>query len=152
MNDHELHRQLEVMNFYARQMRVLDALDIDAYVGTFTEDGVVDHAHRGERIQGRPLMAAAAKAALPRYRDAVVRHWNDHYLVEPLDRDRVAVSYCSLVSRTNAAGNVTFEPTFFVEDVLRKVDGELLTESRTIFRDQPAVSVTVPEPAVVGAS
>lgn len=150
MNDTELHRQLEVINFYARQMRVLDALDIDAYVATFTEDGVVDHAHRGERIQGRPLMAAAAKSALPRYRDAVVRHWNDHYLVEPLDCDRIAVSYCSLVSRTNGAGSVSFEPTFFVEDVLRRVDGELLTESRTIFRDQPTASLAGPAPTMVG--
>lgn len=131
----ELH--FEVLTFYARQMRLLDALDIDAYVATFTEDGVTDHAHRGERVEGRAAMLATSRAALPRYAHAAVRHWNDHYLVEPLGPDRYAVSYCSLVSRTARDGAVTFEPTFFIEDVLVRVDGELRTASRTIHRDEP---------------
>jgi SnoaL-like domain len=129
---------LEVLTFYARQMRLLDALDIDGYFATFTEDGVTDHAHRGERVEGRAAMVAAARASLPRYAHAAVRHWNDHYLVEPLGRERYAVSYCSLVTRTAADGTVSFEPTFAVEDVLVRVDGALRTASRTIHRDGPA--------------
>jgi hypothetical protein len=133
--DPTLH--LEVLTFYARQMALLDSLDVEGYVRTFTEDGVTDHAHRGERVEGRAAMLAGARAALPRYAGAAVRHWNDHYLIDELGADRWRVTYCSLVSRTAADGSVTFEPTFAITDVLARVDGELLTESRTIERDRP---------------
>lgn len=133
--DPTLH--LEVLTFYARQMALLDALDVEGYVQTFTEDGVTDHAHRGERVEGRAAMLAGARAALPRYADAAVRHWNDHYLIDVEGPDRLRVAYCSLVSRTSAAGVVSFEPTFSITDVLVRVDGELLTASRTIHRDRP---------------
>jgi len=128
----------EVRTFYARQMRLLDALDVDGYVLTFTEDGVTDHAHRSERIEGRAALRAAARAALSRYENAAMRHWNDHYLIEPLAENRYAVSYCSLVSRTAEDGTVAFEPTFRIDDVLVRVDGELRTASRTIERDRPS--------------
>jgi hypothetical protein len=134
----------EVLTFYACQMRLLDALDVDGYAATFTEDGVTDHAHRGERVEGRAAMIAGAKHALPRYAGAAVRHWNDHYLIDTVDPDTLNVSYCSLVSRSDVDGNVTFEPTFFVEDVLVRVDGRLFTKSRTIDRDRPVrAAVTV---------
>lgn len=129
---------VEVMTFYAGQMRLLDALDVEGYVGTFTPDGVTDHAHRGERVEGRAEMLAGAVAALPRYAGAAVRHWNDHYLVEEVDENTLHVSYCSLVSRTDSEGRVTFEPTFAIEDVLVRVDGRLFTRSRTIHRDRPS--------------
>ncbi|GAB2840699.1 nuclear transport factor 2 family protein [Lentzea nigeriaca] len=131
---------VEVLNFYARQMRLLDALDVEGYAGTFTEDGVTDHAHRGEKVEGRAALIAGAKLALPRYAGAAVRHWNDHYLIEEVDQNTFAVSYCSLVTRTDADGNVTFEPTFAIEDVLVRLDGELYTRSRTIHRDRPAAA------------
>lgn len=133
--DADLH--VEVLTFYARQMRLLDALDIEGYVRTFTEDGVTDHAHRGERVEGRAAMRATSLAALPRYAGVAVRHWNDHYLIEGLGGDRYAVSYCSLVTRTTVDGTVGFEPTFMIDDVLVRVDGELMTASRTIHRDLP---------------
>ncbi len=129
---------VEVMTFYAGQMRLLDALDVEGYVQTFTEDGVTDHAHRGERLAGRAAMLAGAQAALPRYAGAAVRHWNDHYLIEQVDENTLSVTYCSLVSRTDADGKVSFEPTFSIEDVLVRVGGRLLARSRTIHRDRPA--------------
>jgi actinorhodin biosynthesis protein ActVIA len=134
----DAHLHIEVLNFYARQMRLLDALDVEGYVATFTEDGVTDHAHRGERVEGRAAMLATSLAALPRYAGVAVRHWNDHYVLEPAGEERWAVSYCSLVTRTADDGAVTFEPTFLVEDVLVRVAGELRTASRTIHRDRAA--------------
>lgn len=136
---------VEVLTFYARQMALLDALDVEGYVRTFTEDGVTDHAHRGERVEGRAAMLTGATAALPRYADAAVRHWNDHYLIDADGPDRLRVTYCSLVTRTARDGSVTFEPTFAITDVLVRVDGDLLTASRTIHRDTPA-------PRAVGAA
>jgi actinorhodin biosynthesis protein ActVIA len=128
----------EVRVFYARQVRLLDDLEVDDYVATFAEDGVVDHAHRGERVQGRPAMAQAMRAALPRYANVVLRHWFDHLLIEPVDQDTLTVSYYALVTRTDADGNVAFEPTFTINDVLVRRDGALYTQSRTINRDRPA--------------
>ncbi|MCG8926732.1 nuclear transport factor 2 family protein [Lentzea sp. CC55] len=129
----EVH--IEVQTFYAQQMRLLDALDIEGYAQTFTEDGVTDHAHRGEKVEGRAALIAGANAALPRYRGVAVRHWNDHYLIDEADENTLNVTYCSLVTRTDAEGKVTFEPTFFIEDVLVRVDGQLRTKSRTVHRD-----------------
>jgi actinorhodin biosynthesis protein ActVIA len=37
----------EVQTFYARQMRRVDALDIEGFAATFTEDGVVVHGPGG---------------------------------------------------------------------------------------------------------
>src|SRR5437879_13165585 len=106
-------------------MRLLDALDIDGYANTFTEDGITDHAHRGEKVEGRAALIASSRAALPRYANAAVRHWNDHFIVEQAGPDTLNVSYASLVSRTDVDGNVTFEPTFAIEDVLVRIDGQL---------------------------
>ncbi|WP_329787034.1 nuclear transport factor 2 family protein [Lentzea sp. DG1S-22] len=135
----EVH--IEVQTFYAQQMRLLDALDIEGYAQTFTEDGVTDHAHRGEKVEGRAALIAGANAALPRYRGVAVRHWNDHYLIDEADENTLNVTYCSLVTRTDAEGKVTFEPTFFIEDVLVRVDGQLRTKSRTVHRDGQAEPV-----------
>jgi hypothetical protein len=127
----------EVQTFYAQQMRLLDRLDVEGYAATFTEDGITDHAHRGEKVEGRAALIAGAKHALPRYKGVAVRHWNDHYLIEEIDENTLTVSYCSLVTRTTAEGKVDFEPTFAIEDVLVRVDGRLYTKSRTIHRDLP---------------
>lgn len=131
----EVH--IEVRTFYAQQMRLLDALDVEGYAQTFTEDGVTDHAHRGEKVEGRAALIAGASAALPRYKGVAVRHWNDHYLIEEVDENTLNVSYASLVTRTTADGQVSFEPTFSIDDVLVRVDGKLYTKSRTIHRDLP---------------
>ncbi|MFF1451667.1 nuclear transport factor 2 family protein [Streptomyces sp. NPDC058274] len=128
----------EVQTFYAWQMRRVDALDIEGFAATFTEDGEVVHA--GGAVQrGREQMLAGMRAALPRYRDIAVRHWFDHLLIEtdPADEDTLRVSYYSLVTQTDREGNVAFEPTFTVEDELVRQDGVLFTRRRVIHRDTP---------------
>lgn len=129
---------VEILQFYARQMRLLDALELDAYVETFTEDGLTHHLHHGQKLTGRTAILEHARQALPRYAGLAVRHWNDHYLME-LDTDgALSVTYCSLVTRTDSQGAVSVEPTFFITDVLVRGDGGWQTRSRTIARDQPA--------------
>ncbi|ACY98310.1 MULTISPECIES: nuclear transport factor 2 family protein [Thermomonospora] len=128
---------VDILSFYARQMHLLDGLRLEEYADTFTPDGVVDHAHRGERVAGREAMLASMRAALPRYRGVVVRHWFDHLVIEP-SGDGWQVTYYSLVTRTDAAGKVEFEPTFTVRDELvRDADGRIRTRSRVIHRDKP---------------
>lgn len=153
MSPVSVHTYIEVKTFYALQMRLLDALDIEGYAATFTEDGVTDHAHRGEKVEGRAALIAGANAALPRYANGAVRHWNDHYVIEEIDENTYDVSYCSLVTRTDKAGNVTFEPTFFIQDVLVRVNGELQARSRTIHRDEPSpVAIAAAAAAREGAA
>ncbi|MCU1470888.1 MAG: hypothetical protein JWQ39_2037 [Glaciihabitans sp.] len=127
-----------ILSFYARQMHLLDDLELEAYAATFTEDGVVDHAHRGQRVAGRAAMLAYMHAALPAYKRVVVRHWFDHLLIEPT-ADGWQVSYYSLVTRTDADGAVTFEPTFSVRDNLVRLDsGEIYTSLRVLHQDRPS--------------
>ena len=126
----------EVTTFYARQMRTVDALDVEGFADTFTDDGVVVHAN-GTRAEGRAQMVAGMIKNLPRYRDVALRHWFDHLIIEPMDEDTVSVSYYSLVTHTDREGKVTFEPTFTVEDVLVRREGQLFTKSRVIHRDLP---------------
>jgi hypothetical protein len=131
---------VEVQQFYARQMRLLEALEIERYAETFTEDGVVEHVARGERAQGRAAMVAGMRAALPRYAGVAVRHWFDKLLLERVDAQTVQVSYYALVTRTSADGSVALEPTFTVDDVLVRRDGQLYARSRVIRRDTPVTA------------
>lgn len=126
----------EVQTFFARQMGAVDSYDIKAFADTFTEDGVVQHAN-GERVEGRAAMIAQMEAALPRYEGVAVRHWFDKLLITPVEGSGIHVSYYTLVSRVDASGTVTFEPTFTVEDVLVREAGSLMTRSRVITKDQP---------------
>ena len=129
---------VEILGFYARQCSLMDGLKIEEFADTFTEDGVIDHAHRGERLAGRAAMVAAMQAALPRYRSVVPRHWFDHYLVEKT-ADGWRVDYVCLVTRTDAAGKVDFEPTFtVVDELVRTETGEIRTRERVIDQDRPA--------------
>lgn len=128
----------EVQQYYANQMRLLDNLKIEDYAATFTPDGWIEHAHRGERAEGRTAMIEGMYAALPRYKGVVVRHWFDHLIVEPSDDGSLKVSYYTLVTRVNKEGHVVFEPTFTIDDVLVRIDGKLHTKSRYIIKDTPA--------------
>jgi actinorhodin biosynthesis protein ActVIA len=132
---------LDILAFYARQMHLLDEYDVQGYVATFTEDGIVDHVHKGQRAVGRTAMLESIRRALPHYLDVVVRHWFDHILIEPRGVDAWHVRYYSLVTRTDARGVVEFEPTFTVVDELVRVDEEIRTASRSIYRDVPDANV-----------
>lgn len=129
---------VEVQTFFARQMRLLYARDLEGYVGTFTEDGVLEHASRGDRQQGRAELLASLTRALPHYRGVMVRHWYDKLVVEPADDGSVQVEYYALVSRTDSTGAVHFEPTFSVTETLVREDGALRTRRRVITRDTPS--------------
>lgn len=131
---------VEVLRFYAGQMALLDSLDLEGYADTFTEDGVTHHVHRGQKLEGRGALLEHARAALPRYREVVVRHWNDNYRMEQAEDGSVTVAYGSLVTLTDKEGQVRFESTYAVTDVLVRVDGRLRTRSRTLLRDRPAAA------------
>ncbi|MEU9640143.1 nuclear transport factor 2 family protein [Streptomyces tendae] len=127
----------EVQTFYARQMRRTDALDIEGFADTFTEDGEVTHADGG-RTRGRAEMIAAMRTRLPRYRDVSTQHWFGQLLIEPMNDGSLEISYYTLVAQTGESG-LSLQPAYTVRDVLvREPDGRLLTRSRSIRRSTPA--------------
>ncbi|AYN41978.1 nuclear transport factor 2 family protein [Streptomyces dangxiongensis] len=128
---------IEVKDFYARQMRVLDDLDIERFTATFTEDGSVAHPHRGEKVEGREAMRAKMKSMLPMYEGLVTRHWFDHFLIEPAGDDGLRVTYYSLVTQTDTEDQMRFFSSSSVEDRMVRVDGELRIRERVIHRDNP---------------
>ncbi|GGW52308.1 nuclear transport factor 2 family protein [Streptomyces galilaeus] len=132
---------VEVKNFYARQMRVLDDLDIEQFTATFTEDGSVAHPHRGEKVEGREAMRAKMTSMLPMYEGLVTRHWFDHFLIEPARAagdDGLRVTYYSLVTQTDTEDEMRFFSSSSVEDrMVRDEKGELRIRERVIHRDNP---------------
>ncbi|MGC5342991.1 nuclear transport factor 2 family protein [Streptomyces sp. DT24] len=128
---------IEVKNFYARQMRVLDDLDIEQFIRTFTENGSVAHPHRGEKTVGHDNMRIKMNSMLPGYNGLVTRHWFDHFLLEEYEVDALRVTYYSLVTQSNADYQVTFYSSSSVEDIMIRQDGELRIRDRVIYRDHP---------------
>ncbi|MFD9429883.1 nuclear transport factor 2 family protein [Streptomyces sp. NPDC060002] len=128
---------IEVKNFYARQMRVLDDLDIERFTATFTEDGSVAHPHRGEKVEGREAMRTKMKSMLPMYEGLVTRHWFDHFLIEQDGGEGLRVTYYSLVTQTNTQDEVHFFSSSSVEDRMVREEGELRIRERVIHRDNP---------------
>lgn len=140
---------VRVLEFYAHQMRLLDALDVSGYTLTFAVDGVTDHAHRNEVVTGREALHQTSVAALPRYAGTTPRHWNDHYVMEVTDRG-VLVQYNSLVTKTDRSnGSVAFESTFSVHDELVHDGQTFLVQRRTIHQDRDYAPVPK-EPALAG--
>lgn len=133
---------IEIQDFYARQSRALDSLDIDAFAEFFTDDGVMTHAHRNQSLSGKASLIENSRRLLPTFEGRQVRHWFHQFVVDsfvdPVDGPRIEVSYYTLVSSVDRDGTISFEPTFLAEDRLVRVGGELKVKSRIIYRDQPA--------------
>lgn len=126
---------VKVQQFYAHQMPLLEENRIEEYVRTFTEDGVFEHQPDGWRLEGRHQIAEGARKNIPRYAGNVFRHWFDKLRVEVVDDSTVRTTFSALVSVTDPRGQVTFEPTSTVRDVLERRGGVLLTRSRTMIHD-----------------
>jgi actinorhodin biosynthesis protein ActVIA len=150
---------VEVQQFYARQMPLLEARDFPEFLQTLTEDGSIEHRPGGWKIEGRAALltemtarrgapdappvdeisARDARAAnIPYYNGLVYRYWFDRMRIEPVDDSTYHVFYQAVVSMTDhRTGKVSFEPTTTVQDVLVRIDGELYTKSRVVTHDTP---------------
>jgi actinorhodin biosynthesis protein ActVIA len=152
--DAELY--VEVQQFYAAQMPLLEERRFEEFLETFTEDCVLEHVPFGWRFDGRedllkemsarrgdaeaPRVAEtsarrAREENIPYYNGLVYRYWCDRLRVVPAGDGALRTRYQAIVSMTDAEGKVSFEPTTVVEDELVRRDGRLLTRSRTITHD-----------------
>ncbi|MGW4055377.1 nuclear transport factor 2 family protein [Streptomyces sp. NPDC004779] len=147
---------VEVQQFYAHQMPLLEARRLEEFLETFTDDCTLEHLPFGWRFDGKTqllkeMSARRGDAAKPRvdetsarrareeniayYDGLVYRYWFDRMLIQPADDDSLKVRYQAIVSMTDAGGKVSFEPTTVVEDLLVRRDGELYTHSRLVTHD-----------------
>ncbi|WP_369389915.1 nuclear transport factor 2 family protein [Streptomyces sp. CG1] len=159
---------IEVQQFYAHQMPLLEERRLEEFLETLTEDGSIEHRPGGWKIEGRqqlltemqlrrgdperPLVdevsAREAREKNIAYYDGLVyRYWFDRMRIDPVDEDTLHVRYQAIVSMTDASGKVSFEPTTVVEDVLVRVDGKLYTRSRLVTHDSPAWADKIHNPS-----
>lgn len=128
---------LEVQQFFARQMQLLDARDITGYAGTFTEDAVFGHSPNREPARTRAgilrdLEAIHARLAEdPQQR----RHMFTMIDIEPKDDGSITSACYALIVTTRPGGRPELVRSCVVNDVLVREDGRLLVRSRMVDHD-----------------
>jgi len=161
---------VQVQQFYARQMPLLDDRRFEEFLQTFTPDATLEHRPNGWRFDGRAAILAemsgrrgdpdqplaqqatpreAREAGIAAYDGLVYRYWFDKLAVRRVDGDgdTLQVRYQAMVSMTDRAGRVSFEPTTVVEDVLVRRDGAWYTRSRLVTHDNPGWADSVHNPS-----
>ena len=68
---------------------------------------------------------------------ANVQHWNGNIVVEGNSASARSVSYLTMLGRTRDSGNLIIVAQGWYDDLLHKVDGHWLFNSRRISFDTP---------------
>lgn len=130
----------EIENLAAIYLQAMDARDMDAYVNTFTEDGVLDWVNGVEygRAEirdaignwGNPPNIAADATSRPRQRHNILNH------VIFVDGD-TATERAYWVAFTNQTPQRDVQVLYFghYESELRRVDGRWLYSRRKIYNE-----------------
>jgi actinorhodin biosynthesis protein ActVIA len=128
---------VEVQEFYARQMQLLDGGAFEEYADTFTEDGEFTHTPNQPAARTRAGIVHELHRFHERFAaDPVVRrHWFNMIRLEPQDDGSVRSTYYALVVTTRPGRNVTIAPSCVVHDVLVRENGALLNRSRRVEHD-----------------
>lgn len=127
----------EIQQFYARQMRLLDDGEAEAWAETFAEDGVFAANAHPEPFTGRAAIAAGARRATDDFaaRGIRRRHWLGMLSLEPKDEHTVLVHSYAQVIETPRAGRPVLRASTGCADLLVRRDGRWLVLDRRIHRD-----------------
>jgi len=128
---------LEVQQFYAWQMRLLDDGLTAQWAETFTVDGVFDANGHPHPVQGRDKIAAGALAARKALDEADIRHRHWLGMVTVIEQDNgdvLARSYATVVEIPHG-GKAALKFHTVCEDLLVRVDGVLKIKDRQVIRD-----------------
>jgi actinorhodin biosynthesis protein ActVIA len=134
----ELH--IEVTDFYARQMPLLEQGELQAFADTFTEDCIFGY-DGAWQVVGRDALLGGVRANIPRYGTSKIRHWFESRRIAVREDGVIESSATSLVSVTSEKGDVTFEPSCVVRDQLVRTEDGLRVSSRVIRHDLPDAGV-----------
>ncbi|MFB7246697.1 hydroxylacyl-CoA dehydrogenase [Streptomyces populi] len=133
----EVYQRLQ--HFYARQMQSSDDLDVPAWAGSFTEDGVFATNAFPEPITGRAAIAAhcdrafAAQAAAGIVRRHVMTMLTAEHAAG--DGERIHTRSYVMVLETRRGQKPTIYCSTLCEDVLVPVDGGWQVVRREVRRD-----------------
>jgi hypothetical protein len=131
------HIYVEVQQFYARHMHLLDAGKADEWAMTFTEDGVFAPPSQPEPIRGRANLAEGArKAAADRSAAGEThRHWQGMISVDPQPDESLHVTCYTQILVTPRNGSPRLHLMCVCRDVLVRENGQLLVRERHVTRD-----------------
>ncbi|GAA5051691.1 nuclear transport factor 2 family protein [Nocardia callitridis] len=132
----------EVVRFYARHVQLMDEGRAEETAATFTEDGtMVSPPKISTPIVGRTTLAAGLRANADQLSADGIRYRRCYstILVEVrADGSIFAKSYVQVV-RTERGKGSYLHAMCVCEDVLVRVDGELLVAERVVTRDDEIV-------------
>ncbi|MEU5283456.1 nuclear transport factor 2 family protein [Streptomyces sp. NPDC020755] len=125
---------LQVQQFYARQMQLLDDGKAEEWARTFTDDGVFQVG--GEAVRGASDIARAARQTVDRFdADGITRrHWLGMLTVDGKEDEVGARSY-AVVLETPRGGDPVLRRSTVCADLLVREAGEWRVRHRTVTRD-----------------
>jgi actinorhodin biosynthesis protein ActVIA len=130
---------VEVQQFYARQVHLLDAVQAEPFAATFTEDAVFDHSPDSPPLHGRASIARELATFNQRRFDREPvqrRHWFTMMEVYQHPDGTLHTHYYALIMVTRQGQPApVVAPSCAVHDVLVRTDGQLLTRSRKVTPD-----------------
>ncbi|TCK22195.1 nuclear transport factor 2 family protein [Pseudonocardia endophytica] len=126
-----------VQAFYAAQMQLLDAGRVEAWAGTFTEDGVFAAGGIPEPARGRSTIEAGARGVAEQFDRAGItrRHWLGMVDAQPQDDGTVRARSYALVYEIPEGGDPILRRSTTCDDVLVQDSGSWLVRHRTVVRD-----------------
>ncbi|MGJ5756576.1 SnoaL-like protein [Streptomyces puniciscabiei] len=131
----ELYQQ--VQQFYARQMQLLDNGEVDAWMHTFTEDGVFATNAQPEPTVGREAIGAGARQAMDHFAAQGVqrRHLLGTVAVTGQQGTTVTARSYVLLMETPRGGRTTILCSATCEDVLELGPDGPAVRRREVSRD-----------------
>jgi actinorhodin biosynthesis protein ActVIA len=127
----------EVQQFYAMQMQRLDRVDIEGYAATFTDDAEFFHTPGHPASQTRAGILRDLHKFHEQFETDPMqrRHWFNMVNLELLaDGSISSTAYC-LVVKIRPGQKPEIAPSCVVNDILVRVNGELLTQYRRVDHD-----------------
>ena len=130
---------LQVLQFYALQLKILDNGDTEQWAQTFTPDGIFEAADMPEPIRGRAALARAVEYQNAKHQGLILMHWVGQLTVEPLEDDAVRAHSYAMVyiipATTLLEGEVHFRHHTLCDDELVPHNGTWLVRHRRVATD-----------------
>jgi actinorhodin biosynthesis protein ActVIA len=128
---------IEVQQFYARQMRLLDIHDIDSHAKTFTEDATFEHLPGFGPVSTRAAIGEAMLRWDRRSGDPIQRrHCLSMLDLMPRRGGLIDASSYLIEFTIRPGAKPQIAQSCTVNDELTRVGGQLLVRSRKVLEDR----------------